>query len=59
MTKGAAEHDTPGLAGHPGYLGMTSRGVIAIHADWPMYQLDHGVMSVLESLGSYPAPRCD
>jgi hypothetical protein len=21
---------------HPGYFGVTSRGVIAIHADWPM-----------------------
>jgi hypothetical protein len=34
---------------------MTSKGVIAIHADWPLYQLDHGVMTALESFGSYPA----
>lgn len=30
------------LEDHPGYFGMTSRGVIAIHADWPMYPFEHG-----------------
>ena len=36
----------PSLADHPGYLGMTSQGIIAIHAEGPLYQLDHRVMAV-------------
>jgi hypothetical protein len=54
LTRQRGNPDNPSLADHPGYLGMTSQGVIAIHADWPLYQLGHGVMSALESLGSYP-----
>lgn len=30
------------LSEHPGYFGFTSQGVIAIHADWPMYPEEHG-----------------
>jgi hypothetical protein len=30
------------LRDHAGYFGITSRGVIAIHADWPMYPEEHG-----------------
>jgi len=48
------KRDSLSLADHPGYLGLTSKGVIAIHADWPLYQLDHGAMTALESFGSYP-----
>ncbi|MFL6236967.1 MAG: TIGR02391 family protein [Thermoanaerobaculia bacterium] len=42
------------LTKHPGYLGFTSRGVIAIHADWPMYPLEHGGSIALESLAAFP-----
>jgi hypothetical protein len=38
----------------PGYLGWTSRGVIAIHADWPIYPLEHGWEIALMSLGNFP-----
>ncbi|MBD2504159.1 TIGR02391 family protein [Anabaena azotica] len=30
------------LQNHPGYLGLTSQGVIAIHTDWPIYPEEHG-----------------
>lgn len=30
------------LQDHPGYLGFTSQGVIAIHADWPIYPEENG-----------------
>lgn len=43
------------LEDHPGYLGFTSQGVIAIHANWPTYPLEHGWQSLLMSLGSFPA----
>lgn len=42
------------LDGHPGYLGWTSQGVIAIHADWPAYPAEHGTRVALESLGMFP-----
>jgi hypothetical protein len=42
------------LEDHPGYLGFTSQGVIAIHANWPAYPLEHGWQSLLMSLGSFP-----
>jgi hypothetical protein len=37
-----------------GYLGLTSQGVMAIHADWPMYPAEHGGGTTLASLGSFP-----
>jgi hypothetical protein len=43
-----------GLEDHPGYFGLTSRGVIAIHADWPMYPLEHGWEEALLAFGSLP-----
>jgi hypothetical protein len=46
---------TSGLADHPGYLGITFQGIIAIHAEGPLYQLDHGLTAALESLGSHTA----
>lgn len=39
----------------PGYLGFTSRGVIAIHADWPAYPLEHGWQTAVITLGSHPS----
>lgn len=42
------------LSDHPGYLGFTSRGVIAINADWPAYPAEHGVHVALASLGRFP-----
>lgn len=43
-----------GLEDHPGYLGFTSAGVVAIHADWPVYPVEHGWLVALASLGSFP-----
>jgi len=42
------------IFGHPGYLGWTSNGVIAIHADWPAYAVEHGLGYSLLSLGQFP-----
>jgi hypothetical protein len=42
------------LENHPGYLGLTSRGVVAIHADWPAYAIGHGAAYALERLGQFP-----
>ena len=42
------------LEDHPGYFGITSRGVIAIHADWPMYPFEHGWEEALLAFGSLP-----
>ncbi|WP_422733913.1 hypothetical protein ACN26Y_28750 [Micromonospora sp. WMMD558] len=42
------------LEGHPGFLGLTSRGVVLIHADWPAYPLEHGWEIAVISLGSFP-----
>jgi hypothetical protein len=39
---------------HPGYLGWTSKGVIAIHANWPSYPAEHGAEIALISLGQFP-----
>jgi hypothetical protein len=39
---------------HPGYLGFTSRGVIAIHADWPAYPQEHGWQIALANIGQFP-----
>jgi hypothetical protein len=39
---------------HPGYLGFTSQGVIAIHANWPSYPVEHGAGTALASFGSFP-----
>jgi hypothetical protein len=43
-----------GIEEQPGYLGFTSRGVIAIHADWPAYPIEHGWHMALVMLGSFP-----
>jgi hypothetical protein len=43
------------LQHHPGLLGVTSQGVIAIHADWPMYPWEHGWMTALINLSCFPA----
>jgi hypothetical protein len=43
------------LEDHPGYFGMTSRGVIAIHADWPMYPFEHGWEEALLAFCSLPS----
>jgi hypothetical protein len=45
------------LSDHPGYLGLTSKGALAIHADWPTYPAEHGWEVALRSLGQYPR-RC-
>ena len=42
------------LPDHPGFLGFTSEGVIAIHADWPAYPVEHGWEIALEYLGQFP-----
>ena len=45
----------------PGYLGWTSKGVIAIHADWPAYPREHGRDIALLAFGNFPpdtAFRC-
>jgi hypothetical protein len=39
---------------HPGYLGWTSKGVIAIHANWPTYPAEHGAEIALIGLGQFP-----
>jgi hypothetical protein len=39
----------------PGYLGLTSKGVLALHADWPAYPVDHGWTTALFHLCSFPA----
>lgn len=38
----------------PGLFGVTSRGVIAIHADWPTYPIEHGWQSAILALGAFP-----
>lgn len=42
------------LAKFPGYLGLTSQGVIALHADWPIYPAEHGRAVALASFGQFP-----
>lgn len=42
------------LEDHPGFLGLTSHGVIAIHADWPMYPEEHGADLALVWLTAFP-----
>jgi hypothetical protein len=42
------------LEEHPGYFGLTSKGVIAIHADWPTYPFEHGWGEALLAFGSLP-----
>jgi hypothetical protein len=42
------------LRDHPGFFGMTSQGVIAIHADWPMYPEEHGPELALLWLSAFP-----
>jgi hypothetical protein len=49
------------LEDHPGYLGLTSEGVILIHADWPIYPEEHGPDLALLWLTAFPphtAFRC-
>lgn len=43
------------LRNHPGFFGVTSQGVIAIHADWPMYPEEHGGELALLWLTAFPA----
>ena len=43
------------LKDFPGYLGFTSQGVIAIHADWPAYPEEHGWQLPLLWLSIFPA----
>jgi len=38
----------------PGLLGLTSKGVIGIHANWPMYPAEHGWEIALLYLGNHP-----
>ena len=42
------------LETHPGYLGLTSDGVVLIHADWPTYGVTHGWEHSLVRLGMFP-----
>jgi len=42
------------LEDHPGYLGLTSQGVIAIHADWPIHPEEHGAELALLWLTAFP-----
>lgn len=42
------------LRDHPGYFGITSQGVIAIHADWPIYPEEHGADLALVWLTGFP-----
>jgi hypothetical protein len=42
------------LQRRPGYLGFTSRGVIAIHADWPVYPVEHGPAVAIVSMCAFP-----
>jgi hypothetical protein len=42
------------LKDFPGYLGFTSQGVIAIHADWPVYPEEHGSDLALLWLTAFP-----
>lgn len=37
-----------------GFLGLTSRGVIAIHTDWPAYPREHGWAAALLTFGDFP-----
>jgi hypothetical protein len=39
---------------HPGYLGLTSQGVILIHANWPVYPEEHGPDIALIWLTVFP-----
>ena len=42
------------LREHPGFFGITSQGVIAIHADWPIYPEEHGWELALLWLTAFP-----
>lgn len=42
------------LRDHPGFFGLTSQGVIAIHADWPIYPEEHGADLALLWLTIFP-----
>ena len=39
---------------HPGYFGITSKGVIGTHADWPIYPEEHGCEIALLWLAAFP-----
>lgn len=43
-----------GLTNHPGFLGLMSDGIIAIHADWPAYPMKIGYKNALLTLGQFP-----
>jgi hypothetical protein len=42
------------LENHPGCLGLTSRGVVLIHVDWPAYAMTHGWEGALIAFGRFP-----
>jgi hypothetical protein len=42
------------LQDFPGYFGITSQGVILIHANWPMYPEEHGPDLALLWFTSFP-----
>jgi len=42
------------LPDHPGFFGITSQGVVAIHANWPMYPEEHGPDLALLWLSAFP-----
>jgi len=42
------------LQDYAGFFGITSQGVIAIHADWPMYPEEHGADLALVWLTAFP-----
>src|SRR5262245_54207233 len=46
--------DNMRLQDHPGFFGLTSQGIIAIHADWPMYPEEHGSDLALLWLTAFP-----
>jgi len=56
LRQGAFEEDRAqmSLRNFPGYLGFTSKGVIAIHADWPIYPEEHGAGIALYWLTAFP-----
>jgi hypothetical protein len=55
MLRRMPEADERSLDAHPGLIGPTSQGVIAIHANWPMYPWEHGWLMALINLCCFPA----
>lgn len=42
------------MGDYPGFLGFTSKGVVAMHADWPTYPEEHGADIALLWLTAFP-----